>query len=146
MTDVEAYVGEYDRFRKSTVYSSGLSLLMAAAARLPAWEVSSPVGWLVGSVNVSFLPVFGPIFVFGAFTYTYLSLLDLARLRNALLGASFPESTQVILQTPWIHFHGSPKTLPRRVARLAAQIWCLFVPLLAYLILLASFFRSTGPT
>ena len=145
MADIELYASEYERFRKATLYSSGLSLLMAAASRLPTWEVSSPVGWIVGSVNVGFLPIFGPIVVLGTFTYTHLAIVDLKRLHDAFEPTNSLGPGRALLEGPWIHFRKRDGTLSRAIESLTIRAWCLIVPLLAYTILFCSFLEFARP-
>lgn len=85
MEELKYYTEERDKLLKFSLFSSGISLLLAAASRIPTWEVSSPVAWLVGTVNVGFLPIFGPIFIFGTFLYALQRRATVADLRRTLL-------------------------------------------------------------
>src|SRR6266487_716263 len=84
MTDIELYLAARTSLIQRTLVSSGVGLLLAAASRIPTWEVGSPVAWTVGTVSVAFLPIFGPIILLGAYCYTYDGVLELLALRGAL--------------------------------------------------------------
>lgn len=143
---LDAYVKSRESFAKLAPVSSALVLLMAAASRLPAWEVSSSVGWFVGSVNVGFLPIFGPIFVVGASCNVYLALRDLAELRAAAIkdtGGASSEYTKVVLRPP----RGTKRRSDARfvIASRALHLWNFWVPVLAYLILMSTYFDFVRP-
>lgn len=150
MDAIEIYEQRQEAFYRRTLWSSGVSLLMAAASRLPSWEVSSPVSWLVGTVNVSFLAVFGPILVLGAACFTYLSLLDLEAARLTVVrqkatdvddGAGLifaPSGGEGVQET-------RPQVLAFQLATGVQRLWVFAVPVLAYTILMASYFDFVRP-
>ena len=145
MEELKYYTEERDKLLKFSLYSSGISLLLAAASRIPTWEVSSPVAFLVGSVNVGFLSILGPIFIFGTFAYALQRRSSVADLRRALLAdprfdAQFgraavenvPAATAVLI-------------CRRSILHSAGDFWLIAIPILAYTILLCSYFDLTRP-
>lgn len=150
MDVAEIFEHRRDAFFQRTLWSSGGGLLLAIASRLPSWEVSSPVGWLIGTVNVSFLPVFGPILVFGAFSFTYLSLRELNEARLALQKLQDREKAEIegLLISPTggdLKARGGPEAIAVLLATLAQRLWVFFVPVLAYMILLGAYFDFVRP-
>jgi hypothetical protein len=146
MDTLEAYSKAREEFAKQAMLSSALALLAAGASRLPAWEVSSPVGWLVGTVNVGFLSVFGPILVFGAFCNVYLGLRELSDLRAAALGDSKDKHSayaKAVLRPP----RGTRRKSDSRfvIASWGLHIWNFWVPVLAYTILVSTYFDFVRP-
>jgi hypothetical protein len=151
MDTAQLFENRRDAFFQRTLWSSGGGLLLAAASRLPSWEVSSPVGWLVGTVNVAFLPVFGPILVFGAFCITYLALRELNEARVALRKAEDRPSEGItgLLVSPaggYLAEAGTLEKIAVPLAALAQRIWIIIVPILAYVILLSAYFDFVRPT
>lgn len=126
--------------------SSGISLLLAAASRLPSWEVSSPVSWLIGTVNVGFLPIFGQIFVLGAFCFTYLALREYLALRTAIQAGT---SAGCKNEDPVLHAMDSSSIDPAdrllRTVTFVQKMWAFGIPVLAYVILLVSYFDFVRP-
>jgi hypothetical protein len=143
MEELKYYTEQRDKLLKFTLYSSGLSLLFAAASRIPTWEVSSGVAWLAGTVNVGFLPIFAPIFIFGTFIYALQRRAVVAGLRRTLLADER-------LQTPFAQAAlGSSAvagtSLRHKVLRSGFDYWLVVVPIIAYVILLCSYFDFTRP-
>jgi hypothetical protein len=150
MNSREIYEQRQEAFYRRTLWSSGFSILMAAASRLPTWEVSSPVSWLVGTVNVSFLSVFGPILILGATCFTYLSLLDLEAAKRTLtrLGETDAGDAVGIIIAPSGGVGGHETRAQAWAFQLATsvqRVWVFAVPVLAYAILLASYFDFVRP-
>jgi hypothetical protein len=147
MNALQAYSVARERFRKVAMLSSGLALLMAGASRVPILEVSSPVGWLVGSVNVGFLPIFGPILVVGAFCALYTSLRELVDLRTVALEETKnnrSDFAKLLLRPPG----GGALQKDRRdaAATLVMRVWNYWIPVLAYAILVGTYFDFVRPT
>ena len=130
---------------RRVLLSSGLTLLLAGVSRLPSWEVASPVAWLVGSVNVGFVPIFGPMLVIGMFCWTFLALCELLEVRDGILrDAEVPALTRTMALAAWPR-----KRLLGWGPRAAASIfkcWVLVVPIIAYATLLGSYFDFVRPT
>ena len=120
-------------------------------SRLPSWEVSSPVGWLVGTVNVAFLPIFGPVLVFGAMCFTYLTLRELNEARLAIRQEQAgPAATPVgkLLVSPSggaLRPRGRIEAIAVPLATAVQKLWAFAVPVLAYAILLCSYFDFVRP-
>jgi hypothetical protein len=145
MDELKYYTEERDKLLRFSLVSSGMSLLIAAASRLPTWEVSSSVAWLVGTVNVGFLPIFGPILVFGAFLYALQRRAIVADLRRTLLDDPRFRSTfaQAALENLPLT---NPKMGPtRKLLRRGFDLWLVAIPLIAYAILLCSYFDFVRP-
>jgi len=145
MEELKYYTEERDKLLKFSLYSSGISLLLAATSRIPTWEVSSPVAFLVGSLNVGFLSILGPIFTFGTFAYALQWRSRVADLRRALLADSRfdAEFGQAAVENS---LAATPKLARRRsILRSAGGFWLVAIPILAYTILLCSFFDLTRP-
>lgn len=145
MDELKYYTDERDKLLKFSLFSSGISLLLAAASRIPTWEVSSPVAWLVGTVNVGFLPIFGPIFIFGAFIYALQRRAIVADLRRTLLGddrfgAQFGRAALEDVPTA-----NRSVARRRKVVRLGFDVWLCVIPIIAYAILLCSYFDFVRP-
>jgi hypothetical protein len=137
---------------KRVLLSSGIALLLAAASRLPSWEVASPVGWLVGTVNVGFLPIFGPVLVLGTFAFTYLALREYLELRAAALGPirgqEASEPGDALLRAAFPEVRGARNPVDRALwtALVVQRLWIFAVPLAAYGILFASYLDFVRPT
>lgn len=152
MSVIELLDRRSDAFRQRTLVSSGIALLIAAASRLPAWEVSSPVTWLIGTVNVGFLPIFGPLLVLGTFCFTYLAARELRDLQSAAAAGTLglapdEEHLLVLLEAAVLGAKTGSRTkrFALTVARFFERLWCFGIPVLAYLILLASYFDFVRP-
>jgi hypothetical protein len=128
-----------------SLYSSGLSLLLAAASRIPTWEVSSGVAWIVGTVNVGFLPIFGPIFIFGTFLYALQRRAVIADLRNTLLADERFETAFAQAALDERSNSGHWLIRRRKFLRRGFDLWLVLIPILAYTILLCSYFDFTRP-
>lgn len=145
MDVLEAYVAARARFGRLAMVTSGTVLLIAGVSRLPTWEVESPVSWLAGSINVGFLPIFGPIFILGAFCNVYLALRELLNLRAAAQHEikEPSEHIEVLLSPPrGSHGHQDPR---QAIAAFVLRFWNFCVPLLAYLILISTYFDFVRP-
>jgi hypothetical protein len=102
-------------------------------------------------VNVSFLPVFGPIWVFGAMCFTYLALRELDEARRAVLrdqDASPPSLASGLLIAP----SGGASPPLRRSERIAValattvqKLWAFAIPVIAYAVLMSSYFDFVRP-
>jgi hypothetical protein len=146
MDELKYYTEERDKLLKFTLYSSGLSLLLAAASRIPTWEVSSGVAWVVGTVNVGFLPIFAPIFIFGAFIHALQRRAIVADLRRTLLADERFSTAFAQAALDNADTRGKRAGLRRKVLRHAFDYWLVLVPMIAYVILLCSYFDFTRPT
>jgi len=148
MTLLETYVAKKDSFYKRAMLSSGLSILLAAGSRLPTWEVKSPVAWLLGTVNAGFLPIFGPIVVFGLFCSAVLALRELLDLRRCLVAQLPPgpesQTSLVLLRAP-LGLEPDPGSLHLRIAQVVMALWVFIVPLVSYAILLDTYFDFVRP-
>jgi hypothetical protein len=142
MDELKYYTEERDKLLKFTLYSSGLSLLLAAASRIPTWEVSSGVAWLVGTVNVGFLPIFGPIFIFGTFIYALHRRAIVADLRRTLLA---DERCRTDFAQAALDNADAGAVLRRKLLRRGFDYWLVLLPIVAYVILLCSYFDFTRP-
>jgi hypothetical protein len=152
MEELELYANLKDKFARKTLYASGIGLLMAAVSRLPTWEVSSPVSWIIGTVNVGFLHIFGPIIIFGLFCNMYLSFKEILELRNAIY-----QKNDSILNSKTRSFYDTVLLPPKgfdpnreihrsfKIARYSLKVWVLLIPLLAYLILFFSYLDFVRP-
>ena len=129
MSDLEIFLEARERFYKRTLLSSGLGLLMAAASRLPTWEVAAPVQWLVGTVNVGFLPIFGPIVIFAAYCFTILGAEEVEAVGEAM--RQKPDLSEVERALIEPNPHPSPRA---RIAVFVLALWTFVVPLVAYAI------------
>lgn len=146
MSDIELLLNARDRFFKRTLVAGGLSLLLAAASRLPTWEVAAPVEWLLGTVNVGFVPIFGPIIIFGCYCFAIAGLNEVIAVQRALL--SSPKLTAV--EQAILH-HGAVgparDVAPReRIVNYALRVWVFGVPLIAYGILLVTYLDFVRPS
>ena len=146
-TAIESYAAARQNFGKLAGISSGLILAGAGASRLPTWEVSSPVGWLVGSINVGFLPIFGPILIVGAFCNVYLALHELADLRKAALDENATQRSALAeaLLKPPRGAQEKPDDRRFTVASWTIRVWQFWVPVLSYVILLSTYFDFVRP-
>ena len=131
-----------DRFFRTALLLSGLSILAAGASRLPTWQVSAPVGWLVGTVNVGFLPTFGPILIVFGYSYLYLTWLAVVHTWRVLprradhagpLGYEFGISA-------------GHRDAAARLSLLVFRLWVFGVPILAHAILLSTYFDFCAPS
>jgi hypothetical protein len=131
-----------DRFLRTALFLSGLSILGAGASRLPTWEVQAPVEWLAGSVNVGFLPIFGPMLI--VFGYGYLYLVWQAMVRTASAIPPDLRSADGPLGFELARFDGRNK---RRTAAalFVFRLWCFVVPIVAYVILLTTYADFCAP-
>lgn len=152
MEELTFYNDQKEKFIKRTFLYSVISIIMAAVSRLPSWELTSPVGWVVGNVNVGFLPIFGPIIIFGMFCYVYISLRELMKLREAVRekidGDGNPKIKSVseaVLQPPWGLALSGNSSKSSKIAAFSIKCWMLIVPLLAYLILFFSYLDFVRP-
>lgn len=152
MEELELYCNLKAKFAKKSLYTSGISILLAAVSRLPTWEVSSPVSWIIGTVNVGFLHIFGPIIIFGLFCNMYLEFRELLDLRKSIQNknnCTLDEKTRsyydTILQPP--KGFDSVKEIHRslKIARFSLKVWILLLPVLAYLILFFSYLDFVRP-
>lgn len=146
---LETYTKTRESFSKLASISTGLGLLAAAASRIPTWEVASPVGWIVGSLNVGFLPVFGPILVLGAACNVYVALREVADLRAAALGDSGGKRTQVadaILRPPRGAKRRAMRDRRLLIASWILHLWHFWVPVLSYVILMSTYFDFVRPS
>jgi hypothetical protein len=126
-----------DRFVRTALLLSGLSILGAGASRIPTWEVAAPVEWLAGTLNVGFLPILGPLLI--AFGYSYLYLTWRALQRTA---AALPREMRAADGPLGYELARLPRNKDRRttLALAAFHVWCFLVPVAAYAILLATYF------
>lgn len=149
---IEILDGREAAIEKRVLLSSGIALLLAAASRLPSWEVASPAGWLVGSVNVGFLPIFGPVLVLGTFAFTYLALREYSGLRAAALGPlrehADSESGDAILRAAFPEVRGeqTPVDPALWTALIVQRLWIFAVPFAAYGILFVSYLDFVRPS
>lgn len=146
MADIELFLDSRDRFFKRTLLSRGMSLLLAAASRLPSWEVASPVEWLLGTVNVAFVPVFGPIVIFGCSCFTMLALGEVVALHREI--SDKPDTgtlERVIIDNSGVVSprNGSGRD---RVANYVIRFWTFLVPLIAYTILFITYLDFVRPS
>jgi hypothetical protein len=140
MTDLQILLDARERLHKRTLFSSGLGLLMAAASRLPTWEVAAPVQWLVGTVNVGFMPIFGPIVVFAAYCFTLMGVDEVETIANIIRRNPNASDIERALTD------SDPPRQPRsQIAAFVLGIWTFVVPLLAYAILLDTYFDFVRP-
>jgi len=153
MDELELYTKVKEKFAKKALYTSGIGLLMATVSRLPTWEVSSPVSWIIGTVNVGFLHIFGPIIIFGLFCNMVLSFKELSELRNAIRKKSdsiLNDKTHSFYDTILLPPKGfdSNREIHRsfKIAKFSLKVWVLMIPLLAYLILFCSYLDFVRPT
>ena len=135
------YTEEREKLAKLSLWSSGLALLLAVVSRLPTWQVGSPVAWLIGSVNVGFVPIFAPIVIFGLFCHVILARSRVRELRDAL-------ATDGKLESPFARAalgedRGGGGAA--RVAETVFEIWLLAVPIVAYAILICTYFDFVRP-
>lgn len=145
MEELKYYTEERDKLVKFTLYSSGLGLLFAAASRIPTTEVSPGVAWLAGTFNVAFLSILAPIFIFGTFLHVLQRRAVVVDLRRTLLAderfrAPFSRAAldDVDPDSKW-------PARRRNVLRRGFDCWLLAVPIIAYTILLCSYFDLTRP-
>jgi hypothetical protein len=136
------FVEARDRFVRTAMFLSGLSILGAAASRIPTWEVRSPVEWLAGSVNVGFLPIFGPLLITFGYSYLYLAwravVIAARRLPAEAQEAGDPLGYGLVLRLNW-------KDVPAALALLFLRVWAFAVPVAAFVILLATYFDFCPP-
>jgi hypothetical protein len=146
---LELLEGREEALQKRVLLSSGLALLLAAVSRLPSWEVAAPVSWLVGSVNVGFLPIFGPILVLGTSCFTFLALREFVDLRKAILeragNASQPADALVFAISPSARGATSQTDRVLWSALFVQKLWVFVVPVVAYVVLFASYLDFVRP-
>jgi hypothetical protein len=140
MTNLEIFLDGRERLHKRTLLSSGVGLLMAAASRLPTWEVAAPVQWLVGTVNVGFMPIFGPIVIFAAYCFTLLSVEEVETLAEVI--RRNPNASEIERA---LTADNPSRTSRSRIAAFVLGIWIFVVPLVAYAILLDTYFDFVRP-
>jgi hypothetical protein len=140
MSGLELLSDAREHLHKRTLISSGLGLLMAAASRLPTWEVSAPVQWLVGTVNVGFLPIFGPIIIFGAYCFTLLAVEEVETIAKVIRDT--PAASDIERALTDSHRSRTPRD---RIATVVFGLWIFVVPMLAYAILLDTYFDFVRP-
>jgi len=138
MDPEKAYLEAKQRFVQTAGWVSLISLLLMAASRIPALEVSSPVAWLSGSFNIVMISLLGPILIFGGFCWVCISAVDLIDLRTSLLtnGRTTldPSVREVLLRLPAIDV----TPYPGRITALSLRLMDGFVfavPLICYLAL-----------
>lgn len=104
MDPEKAYLEAKQRFLQTAGLVSIISLLLMVASRIPTLEVSSPVAWVSGSINVTLISLVGPILILGGFCWVCLSAIDLVDFRNSLLTTSSstlaPAIREVLLRLP----------------------------------------------
>jgi len=145
MSDIELFLDSRDRFFKRTLLSSGIGVLVAAASRLPTWEVAAPVDWLIGTVNVGFAPIFGPIVIFGCYCFTMLALDEMLTIQRDLSHRDNLSSIEraVVEHTGIETPRGASGR--QRVVSYAMRFWVFLVPLIAYTILLVTYLDFVRP-
>jgi len=142
-TALEEYADARDRFAKTATVTSAVLIVLAGASRVPLWQLSSPVDWLSGSLNVGFLPVFGPIVVFGGACAVFLELKRVVALREAAEHEASEPRTSLASAI----LTDMQSTPDRRglIASLGLNLWHFAVPVLAYAILLSSYSEFVRP-
>lgn len=121
-------------------------LLFAAASRLPTWEVASPVEWLLGTVNVAFVPVFGPIIVFGCYCFTMLALAEVIALHREISGKPDGDALERVIVDHSGIVAPARNGGRERVANYAMRFWIFLVPLIAYTILFVTYLDFVRPS
>jgi hypothetical protein len=132
-----------DRFVRTALLVSGLSILGAASSRLPTWEVAAPVEWLAGSVNVGFLPTIGPLLIAFGYSYLYLTWQAVIRTWRPLLDdpTSYKGPFEYEFDLP-----AKRHDVRGASALFLFRLWCFGVPVLAYIILLSTYFDFCAPS
>jgi hypothetical protein len=145
MSDIDVFLDARERLFKRTVLSSGISLLLAAASRLPTWEVAAPVDWLLGTLNVGFVPVFGPIVIFGSYCFAMVALGEVTAVQKALsLAPALTNVERAVLAHSGVG--PAPDGGRQRIANYALRSWIFLVPLVAYIILLVTYLDFVRPS
>jgi hypothetical protein len=137
------FVEARDRFLRTALLLSGLSLLAAAASRLPTWEAKAPVEWLAGSVNVGFIPIFAPILI--VFGYAYLYLVWLSMLRAAEDLPIHERAAGGPLGYEFARMGSSPSRRAAAAALVVLHLWCVAPPVAAYIALLTTYADFCAP-
>lgn len=148
MDPEKIYLEAKQRFIQTSAWVSLMSLLLMAASRIPALEVTSPVAWLSGSFNIVMISVLGPILIFGGFCWVCLSAGDLIDLQTALFNgrpsAIDPQVRDVLLRLPVI----DALPYPTRMGRLSLRLvdgFVFGVPLLCYVVLFFGYLGLVRP-